>query len=265
MKRVVGLDLAGSPRRTTGFCFLGRGPEARIVELHTDDEILDATRAVRPEVVSIDAPLSLPRGRRTIDDRSGPHLRSADRELQRLGIRFFPITLGPMRMLTRRGLRLKDQLESEGFHAVESYPGAAQDLLGIPRKQVGTAALRRGLLRTGLRGDLMRTDLSHDELDGVTCALVGRSYLTGDFFAIGDPSEGLMILPSRAACLARYRARGRAPDDGPPPPKPNDGEIDGTGPDSRRASRRPDAFAASAHAGSGTYGRGSGAASHPRR
>ncbi len=219
MARVVGLDLAGSPRRTTGFCYLGRGPEVRVASLHTDEEILEATRSARPDVVSIDAPLSLPHGRRTIDDRTGPHLRSADRELLRLGIRFFPITLGPMRMLTSRGLRLRDQLGSEGIHAIESYPGAAQDLLGIPRKNSGTAALRRGLWRTGLRGDLRRTDLSHDELDGITCALVGRAYLRGDFFAIGDPSEGLMILPSRAACLARYRARNRAPDDGPPPPR----------------------------------------------
>ncbi|MCI4372390.1 MAG: DUF429 domain-containing protein [Thermoplasmata archaeon] len=219
MDRVVGLDLAGSPHRTTGFCYLGRGPNVRVAPLHTDEEILEATRSARPDVVSIDAPLSLPHGRRTIEDRSGPHLRSADRELIRLGIRFFPITLGPMRMLTTRGLRLKDELESDGYRTIESYPGAAQDLLGIPRKQAGTEPLRRGLLRLGLKGDLARKDLTHDELDGVTCALVGRAYLRGDFLAIGDPTEGLMILPSRVACLARYRLRGRNPDEGPPPPR----------------------------------------------
>lgn len=215
----MGLDLAGSPRRTTGFCLLGRGPKVRVAALHTDEEIMEATRAARPQVVSIDAPLSLPHGRRTIDDRSGPHLRSADRELLRLGIRFFPLTLGPMRMLTSRGLNLRQRFEAEGFRTIESYPGAAQDLLGIPRKQAGNEALRRGLLRVGLRGDLERRDLTHDELDGITCALVGRAYLRGDFFAIGDPNEGLMILPSRAACLARYRERGHTPDAGPPPPR----------------------------------------------
>jgi predicted nuclease with RNAse H fold len=219
MGRVVGLDLAGSPHRSTGFCFLGRGPDARITTLHSDEEILAATRAARPDVVSIDAPLSIPLGRRTIEDRSGPHLRAADRELLRLGIRFFPITLGPMRMLTTRGLRLRAQFEAEGLHPIESYPGAAQDLLGIPRKQAGTAPLRRGLLRLGIRGDLRRAGLSHDELDGVTCAVVGRAFLAGDFFAIGRPDEGLMILPSRAACLARYRDRAIRPEDGPPPPK----------------------------------------------
>jgi uncharacterized protein len=219
MERVVGLDLAGSPRRTTGFCYLERGVRVRVAPLLTDEEIVERTTAARPDIVSIDAPLSLPRGRRTIDDRSGPHLRSADRELLRLGIRFFPLTLGPMRMLTARGLRLRAQFESLGVRTIESYPGAAQDLLGIPRKQSGTEPLRRGLVRVGLKGDVLRRDLTHDELDGVTCALVGRSYLRGDFFAIGDPEEGLMILPSRAACLARYRARGQRPEDGPPPPR----------------------------------------------
>jgi uncharacterized protein len=219
MGRVVGLDLAGSPLRSTGFCFLGRGSAARIATLHSDDEILAATRAARPDVVSIDAPLSIPLGRRTIEDRSGPHLRAADRELLRLGIRFFPITLGPMRMLTARGLRLRRQFEEDGLHTIESYPGAAQDLLRIPRKQAGIAALRRGLLRLGISGDLRRADLSHDELDGVTCAVVGQAFLAGDFLAIGRPDEGLMILPSRAACRTRYRARGVRPDDGPPPPR----------------------------------------------
>jgi predicted nuclease with RNAse H fold len=217
MARVVGLDLAGSPARSTGFCFLGRGPRARVATLHSDAEILAATCAARPEVVSIDAPLSIPRGRATLDDRAGPHLRAADRELVRLGIRFFPITLGPMRMLTARGLHLRQRMEEAGLHTIENYPGAAQDLLGIPRKQGGVELLRQGLLRLGIRGDLERTDLTHDELDGVTCAVVGRAYLAGDFVAIGRPDEGLMILPSQTACGARYRARNIRPEDGPPP------------------------------------------------
>jgi uncharacterized protein len=219
--RVVGLDLAGSPRRTTGFCLLGRGSNVRTRALGADHEVVRATLDARPGVVAIDAPLSLPQGRETIDDRAGPHLRAADRELQRLGVRFFPITLGPMRMLTERGLRLKSVFARAGVKSIECYPGAAQDLWGIPRKQAGPERLRRGLLRLGLTGDIARPDLTHDELDGITCALVGRDYLRGDFLAIGRPDEGLMILPSREACRRRYRARGVRPDDGPPGARPS--------------------------------------------
>jgi uncharacterized protein len=217
--QVVGLDLAGSPRRTTGFCVVGRGTRVQARPLHTDAEILHATVASAPDLVAIDAPLFLPLGRATIDDRLGPHLRAADRELLRLGIRFFPVTLGPMRMLTRRGMQLRAALASAGIRSIECYPGAAQDLWGIPRKQAGIEALRAGLRRQGVTGDVSRPDLTHDELDAISCALVGRAFLRGDFLAIGSVAEGVMILPSRTACRRRYRARGLRPSEGPPLPR----------------------------------------------
>ncbi len=37
--------------------------------------------------------------------------------------------------------------------------------------------------------------MNDDELDAVTSALVGKMYLEGDYLAIGDPEEVLMILP----------------------------------------------------------------------
>jgi predicted nuclease with RNAse H fold len=112
-----------------------------------------------------------------------------------MGIRFFPLTLGPMRMLTERGMRLAAEFTRQGYTVVEGYPGASQDILGIPRKQAGISALGRGLLRLGLRGDVRRPDLSHDELDAATIAWVGRRYLANRARAIGDPAEGLMVLP----------------------------------------------------------------------
>jgi len=217
--RVVGLDLAGSPRRTTGFCFLGRGTRVRTRALHTDEEIFTAVRDAAPDVVAIDAPLFLPIGRASIEDRSGPHLRACDRELLRLGIRFFPITLGPMRMLTSRGMRLRTELTAIGILSIECYPGAAQDLWGIPRKQAGNEPLRRGLATLGVTGDLVRPDLTHDELDAISCALVGRAFLRGDYLAIGRSDEGVMLLPSSAACRRWYRRRGVRPSGGPPPPR----------------------------------------------
>jgi predicted nuclease with RNAse H fold len=201
---VVGLDLAGSPGRDTGFCVLKGPREARASVLHTDSEILAKVEEASPDLTLIDAPLSLPRGRATIDDRSGPHFRECDRELRRLGIRFFPLTLGPMRMLTERGMRLAAIMRARGFPTEEGYPGGAQDLLGLPRKQGGTEPLQKALLRLGLGGDLSRRPLTHDELDGVTLAWVARAYLQGRAKGIGDPSEGIMILPSiRPRSLSR--------------------------------------------------------------
>lgn len=122
---VVGIDLAGSPKRATGVCVL-RDLIAETSIAFSDDEILDFVREAKPSLVPIDAPLSLPNGRKTVHDRSGEHLRDCDRELQRRGIRFFPVTLDPMRMLTERGLALHGQLSAMAYQAVECYPGAAK-------------------------------------------------------------------------------------------------------------------------------------------
>jgi predicted nuclease with RNAse H fold len=100
-----------------------------------------------------------------------------------------------MRTLTSRGIRIARQLSGLGLSVIETYPGAAQDILHIPRKQYGLVALQNGLIELGCKGDLKRRDLTGDELDAVNCALVAREYASGSYLAIGDPSEIMMILP----------------------------------------------------------------------
>jgi predicted RNase H-like nuclease len=78
---------------------------------------------------------------------------------------------------------------------IESYPGGAQDVLGIPRKLAGAERLRRSLVRRGFRGDIGKTDLTHDELDAITCAWVGRLDLEGASEALGDAAEGQIVMP----------------------------------------------------------------------
>ncbi len=143
---VVGVDLAGSPRRATGVCVL-TGLKAKAQIAHGDDEILAIIEQAKPDLVPIDAPLSLPPGRKTIHDRQGEHLRECDRELQNRKIRFFPITLGPMRMLTERGLALKAKIEAQGYPVVECYPGSsaghlAASLVSIETGRVCCVALK---------------------------------------------------------------------------------------------------------------------------
>jgi predicted nuclease with RNAse H fold len=186
---VVGIDLAGSPRRSTGVCVL-RGMTVQTRVLQDDEEILSLVREARPALVPIDAPLSLPPGRETIGDRNGEHYRPCDLELRRRGIRFFPITLGPMRALTERGLRLRAELEAMGFRVMECFPGASQDVWGIPRKQHDLEGLRSGLERLGVRG--LAPEMSHDELDAVTGALTGRWYLLGRGEMLGG-DDGIVV------------------------------------------------------------------------
>lgn len=191
---VVGIDLAGSEKRPTGFCAMDRKMSIRSsILLYIDEEIIERVGTAGPEVVSIDAPLGMPSGRKSLEDRRGPHLRKCDRALLKMGIRIFPLTLGPMRMLTSRGIRLKKTFEGMGSRVIEVYPGGAQDILKIPRKHEGLRVLREALERIGVKG--MNEEMTGDELDAVTSALVGLMYLRGEYLALGDEDEGLMIIP----------------------------------------------------------------------
>ena len=189
---VVGVDLAGSPRRATGGCVL-RALNAETAVLFDDAEILAFVRSARPALVTIDAPLHLPPGRRTIDDRNGQHYRPCDLALRGLRIPFFPITLGPMRMLTVRGIALKKRLAKAGFRVMEMYPGGAQDVWGIPRARRDRAGLRSGLVRLGVKG--LAAGATPDELDAATGALVGRLFLLGRARVLGDERTGAILLP----------------------------------------------------------------------
>ncbi|MCX6558949.1 MAG: DUF429 domain-containing protein [Candidatus Aminicenantes bacterium] len=190
---VAGLDLAGVPSRPTGACLL-RTMTATTAELGGDDEILAFVKAGRPDLVVIDAPLHLPPGRRSIDDRNGAHYRPCDLELKARKIPFFPITLGPMRGLTVRGMALKKRLERAGFRSLEMYPGGAQDVWDIPRARRDRRGLRVGLTRLGLRG--LTSEMSEHELDAATGAYVGRLYLLGRAEVLGDFRTGAILLPA---------------------------------------------------------------------
>jgi predicted nuclease with RNAse H fold len=189
----VGVDLAGVENRPTGLASIDVLRRLDHCLAHTDAQIVDYVECRQPQVVVMDAPLSIPRGRVSLDVPSQFHLRSCDKELLKRRIRFFPVTLGPMRILIKRGIRLAGHLRSKGYTVFEGYPGGSQDILGVPRKGMGVKALVKGLRELGLQVD----DWTHDELDAVTLAYVGFLYLNGKAEFIGDKDEGEILLPLR--------------------------------------------------------------------
>jgi predicted nuclease with RNAse H fold len=197
---VLGIDLAGVAHRPTGVCLLRDG-RARTSLLFGNDEILAFAVETRPTLIAIDAPLNLPPGRRSMAERNGSHYRPCDLELRRRKIPFFPITLGPMRKLTERGIALKERLEAEGFRVVEIYPGGAQDVWRIPRAGRSREGLRRGLVRRGVKG--LGVAASEHELDAATGALVGAFLLKGQADILGDFESGAIIMPRAGRAPAR--------------------------------------------------------------
>ncbi len=194
----VGIDLTGSETRPSGFCILD-GYKAHMRLIKTDEELIEETLKVNPAVVSIDSPLSLPSGRDCASDtcqcRQYGIMRECERILKRRGINVYPCLIPSMQRLTLRGMRLAKALEDKGVLVIESYPGAAQDILGFPRKRIDLKALEVDLMSMGIKPVSDKEVISHDELDALTSALVGYFYLAGRYEAIGIPEEKYLIIP----------------------------------------------------------------------
>lgn len=190
--RVVGIDLAGSEKRNTGYCCLEEG-KADVNILKSNRDILEKIKSDKPEIIGIDAPLSLPKGRRSIDQKNDKHFRECDLELRKLGIRFFPITLGPMRMLTKRGMKLKRKIKKlhPDIRIIEVYPGATYDLFKTKRKEKESilALFKKNKIR------IQKSYRTQDELDAVCCALTTKLFLEKKAIGIGNTNEGLIIVP----------------------------------------------------------------------
>lgn len=197
--RVVGIDLTGSEDKPSGWAILD-GQAAETLLVRSDEEIVRRILEIRPDVVSIDSPLSLPKGRLRVDDSDPTRAqfgitRACERELRRRGINVYPCLIPSMQKLTSRGMRIAAALRSHGVPVIESYPGAAQDILGIPRKRASLEFLAAGLREFGLSGSWISTKVTHDELDAITSAMVGLFWLHGRFEALGNSDEDYLIIP----------------------------------------------------------------------
>lgn len=199
--RVVGIDLTGSEKRASGWCLL-EGSNAHVKLARSDDELIADTIQACPKLVSIDSPLCLPAGRVSVEDNDPGRskygiMRHSERELKRRGINVYPCLIPSMQKLTARGMRLAQSLREQGVPVIESYPGAAQDIMRIPRKGRDSVWLKRGLEEFGISGEYQIGVVSHDELDAITSALVGTFHLAGMTEALGSSNETPLIIPKR--------------------------------------------------------------------
>jgi len=198
---VIGIDLRSGPRYPTGLAVMRGRRLLALQVVRTDGQIDEAVARWQPRLVAIDAPLGLPEGRDCADPtcecaRFGI-MREVDRVCLAAGYRPFPTLLPSMVGLTLRGIALLAKLQALGCEVVEVYPGMAQDVLGIPRKQADLAGLERGLRRAGVRGLPRARRITHDELDAATCALVAAMHLEGATESMGPGTPVAMVFPAR--------------------------------------------------------------------
>ncbi len=229
---VAGVDLAAG-RGTTEVALLELVDGAALpifrAQAHravtSDEELLAALAGVRPAVIAIDAPLTLPRvvadavragGRakdacagRPLARASSPYTRQAERDpiWAELGLRPLPVSF--LGGLTFRAIALVPKLRAllPESVVIEVFPTATLRALGVRPTVKGTkrgaktsiaarAATQQGLARyiDGLPSPASEP-LSADLLDALAAALTAIAYNKGQFRAIGEAQEGQIVLP----------------------------------------------------------------------
>ena len=185
--KFIGIDLAASEKNPTGLATLEKNKKTKITTkiLFTNREILEEIKKSKPKVVAIDAPLFLPLGRKNLR-KSKIHFRSCDKELLKMKIKFFPISIGPMRSLTKRGISLRKTLEKMKIKVIETFPGAIYDILGINRKNPSNL---KKFIKFNPKGK------SIHEIDAIACAYIAKLFSEGKVRKIGNRREGYMYIP----------------------------------------------------------------------
>jgi len=192
---IIGIDLAGKTENPTGICFLDDG-EINFSTLFEDNEILSYIHRTNPSLIVIDAPLSLPKGRCCLSNecscsKKGGHFRAAEVEMRKYG-RTLPLTFRGMRMLTKRGIKLAEELKKE-YNVLESHPRTIQKILGF----------------SNLYDDLLAyfklpEIVSEHELDALLLVVSGIFYMRNEFMEFGDPEEGIIVLPEKIGNLKEF-------------------------------------------------------------
>ena len=180
---VLGIDLAGSARRPSGYALMTLRLEVMEAgHLYGDEEILGYASKTRPSLISIDAPLTLARG-----------FRRCERLMIEAGYRLLPASSGPMRMLAERGSRLAAELRKRGLEVVETHPASSLRALGYKGRITRLGAIRFLASELGLA---VRNDLSKHEVDAILSALAGVCHLAGVARRF-EAEDGAIVIATR--------------------------------------------------------------------
>lgn len=221
MTRVAGIDLAAG-RGISEVALLEVADAsgalafdlARHQRVTTDDEIVAVLAAAHPQVIAVDAPLSLPRavqaalaGETEADE--SPYTRAAERDRlwSALGVRPLPVSF--LGGLTFRAVVLASRLRVAVPDAelLETFPtGVFRALQLVPRSREGrsrktTPEARRALQVAVARGvsgvpSPATVLLEADLLDALGAALAAVYHLLGQTVTLGNVSEGTIVLPA---------------------------------------------------------------------
>lgn len=183
---IVGIDLAGVAKNPTGWALL-KNKAIFTSHLYHDEEILKRSTDCRPNIIAVDAPLSLPKK---------STMRKADREMHKRGYPVFPPRFPAMEKLTLRAVRMVQEIQRRGLNVIEVHPTSTRKALKMPTKD--WKKIHQIFTRIGLEGNLKTRALTDHEIDAVTAALTAHLHLQGKTELMGDEEEGYIVVPTES-------------------------------------------------------------------
>ncbi|MFQ6051193.1 MAG: DUF429 domain-containing protein [Candidatus Hydrothermarchaeota archaeon] len=190
-----GVDLSVSPKNPSGIALLKK-KEVRSYHLYSNEDIINEFKHV--DVVAIDAPLTLPKGRCCFDEscvcKEGKNLRKADIELISRGYRVFPPGFGFMKLLTIRGIDIAKKLRKMNVNVIETHPRTSRLVLGLSDNDFINEV--RDIFRK-----VSMENNSHHERDAITSSIVSFLYSKNLCEMVGDEGEGVLYIPKEGLSL----------------------------------------------------------------
>ena len=206
---VLGIDLRASRKKPSSIAILD--PQSHLTELgsfYEDDELIKLVDDLQPDLVAIGAPLNLPSGfccldqtcecRFSVPNRKG---RLLELELAKMGISCFYTNKGSIiRELIYRGILLSKVLRDAGHDVIEVYPHATKMLLFgdkvPPKNSAISVSYMIGHLTPLVSGmEEHADDLDRNSCDAIINAYTGQLHAQSDTDILGDPEEGILVLP----------------------------------------------------------------------
>lgn len=181
-KRILGIDLGGRTTAKTAICLLYQAhaevmTTTAVAEIcrGSDERFLELILSFKPDIVAIDAPLSLP------DVRTPDYLyRPADKAASALS----PWTIGEIAARAQYMAHTLQQIDSK-LLLLEVYPKNVLQFCGLPhRGYKKNLAMLRQIVTTVLQrySILIPTfELTGDNVDSLLCCISGWHYAAGRY------------------------------------------------------------------------------------
>ncbi len=206
---VLGVDLRASRKKPSSIAVLdSRSHLAKLASFNEDSELIQLVNDIRPDLVAIGAPLNLPSGFCCLDQTCECHFTEPNRkgrllelELAKRGISCFYTNKGSIiRELIYRGIRLSQTLRDAGHNVIEVYPHATKMLLFgdkvPPKNSAVSISYMIGHLTPLVSGmEEHADDLDRNSCDAIINAYTGQLHAQSNTDILGDPEEGILVLP----------------------------------------------------------------------